>query len=296
MHTIEAVIDRLVVRHPRPSEDGDAEPAPGTDLTRLSDSVETALRLGEGVMIAVDVTDPDAPRDRTFSEHFSCVKCGASLPEIEPRTFSFNSPHGACPTCTGLGSLQEFDPDLILDEERSIQDGGRSRRRSNGDDQDGYYQQILFKLAANTPSPTAPVRELSPKQCDHLCLPLRQDKIRIEYRSTGGDAYYETGYSGVILTRKAPARNDQRLRAQQARRDMSVSPPYLRRRGCAPKPRCHCRRPQHHEITRWPSTRARVRQLQVCLEAACRVAALNGGRSHPPMDERPTAIHAAPFP
>ncbi len=203
MHTIEAVIDRLVVRHPRPSEDGDAEPAPGTDLTRLSDSVETALRLGEGVMIAVDVTDPDAPRDRTFSEHFSCVKCGASLPEIEPRTFSFNSPHGACPTCTGLGSLQEFDPDLILDEERSIQDGAvRPWRRSNGDDQDGYYQQILFALCRQYAIPyRVPVRELSPKQRDLILhgLPRRQDKIRIEYRSTGGETrYYETGYSGVI--------------------------------------------------------------------------------------------------
>ncbi len=200
MHTIEAVIDRLVVRHPRPSEDGDAEPAPGTDLTRLSDSVETALRLGEGVMIAVDVTDPDAPRDRTFSEHFSCVKCGASLPEIEPRTFS-NSPHGACPTCTGLGSLQEFDPDLILDEERSIQDGAvRPWRRSNGDDQDGYYQQILFALCRQYAIPyRAGARCSVPNSATILNGLPRADKIRIEYRSTGGETrYYETGYSGVI--------------------------------------------------------------------------------------------------
>ena len=147
MHTIEAVIDRLVVRHPQLDENGSPDEQSGTDLTRLSDSVETALRLGEGVMVVCDVSDPDNPRDRTYSERFACAKCGASLPEIEPRTFSFNSPHGACPTCTGLGSLQEFDPELILDEELSVQDGAvRPWRRNNGDDSDGYYQQILHAL------------------------------------------------------------------------------------------------------------------------------------------------------
>ena len=115
MHTVEAVIDRLVVHHAE--DDPDNPDGTSADLTRLSDSVETALRLGEGVMILADVTDRDNPKDRTYSEHFSCVKCGTSLPEIEPRTFSFNSPHGACPTCTGLGTLQEFDPELILDED-----------------------------------------------------------------------------------------------------------------------------------------------------------------------------------
>ena len=112
-HTVEAVIDRIVVRHPRPDPDNPDEEIPGTDLSRLSDSVETALRLGEGAVIVADVTDRDNPVDRMYSEHFACVKCGLSLPPIEPRTFSFNSPHGACPHCSGLGALQEFDPELI---------------------------------------------------------------------------------------------------------------------------------------------------------------------------------------
>ena len=82
--------------------------------------------------------------DRTFSEHFACVKCGTSLPEIEPRTFSFNSPHGACPTCTGLGTLQEFDPERIFEEEKSLEDGAvLPWRRQNEDDGDGYYRQVL---------------------------------------------------------------------------------------------------------------------------------------------------------
>ena len=88
MHTIEAVVDRLIVRH----SDGDT---PGMDRTRLSDSVETSLKLGGGLMIVSDVTEAESPRDSIFSEHFACVHCGISLPEIEPRTFSFNSPHGA---------------------------------------------------------------------------------------------------------------------------------------------------------------------------------------------------------
>ena len=122
MHTIEAVIDRIVVRHAQPETDGE-DALPSTDLSRLSDSVEIALRLGEGAMLVSDVTDRDHPLDRMFSEHFACVKCGLSLPEIEPRTFSFNSPHGACTHCSGLGTLQEFDPELILNPDLSLRDG-----------------------------------------------------------------------------------------------------------------------------------------------------------------------------
>ena len=156
MHTIEAVIDRLVVRKPSDRRPGaDAAESPGTDLTRLSDSVETALRLGEGVLIVSDVTDRENPRDRTYSEHFACVKCGTSLPEIEPRTFSFNSPHGACPACTGLGSLSEFDPELILDEDRSLADEAvlpwqrqqqQQRRRVLPADSAGALQAIRHSL------------------------------------------------------------------------------------------------------------------------------------------------------
>jgi excinuclease ABC subunit A len=106
-HTIEAVVDRLIIRPAAPGEE-DAERA------RLADSVETALNLGGGVMLVSDVTTDETVRDRLFSERFACPVDGISLPEIEPRTFSFNSPHGACPTCTGLGSQMEFDADLIV--------------------------------------------------------------------------------------------------------------------------------------------------------------------------------------
>jgi excinuclease ABC subunit A len=196
MHTIEAVVDRLVIRHA--DEEGE-----GTERQRLSDSVETALRLGNGVMLISDVTDRDNPKDRTYSEHFSCVKCGTSLPEIEPRTFSFNSPHGACPTCAGLGALQEFDPDLILNEELSLNEGAVVPwQRQNDNEGDGYYRQLLNAVSKQYAIPfNVPVKELSLKQRDVILHgpPKKTEKVRIEYRTGNGDArFYETGFPGVI--------------------------------------------------------------------------------------------------
>jgi excinuclease ABC subunit A len=105
-HSIEAVVDRLVIGQS------------GT-LSRLSDSVETALKLAAGVVLVV-VIDGD---EMLFSEHLACVYCGISLGEIAPRTFSFNNPHGACPDCTGLGYKLELDPDLLLNKELSVREG-----------------------------------------------------------------------------------------------------------------------------------------------------------------------------
>ena len=96
-HTIEIVVDRLVI--------GDS-----AEAGRVSDSVETALRMADGTVL-VSVVDGD---ELLFSEHFACVHCSISLGELEPRTFSFNNPHGACPTCTGLGYRMEVDPDLVV--------------------------------------------------------------------------------------------------------------------------------------------------------------------------------------
>src|SRR5512142_421012 len=90
-HTIEAVVDRLIIRRQETVEAADNERA------RLSDSIETALKLGGGVVLVSDITESEHPHDRLFSERFACPACHISLPEIEPRTFSFNSPHGACP-------------------------------------------------------------------------------------------------------------------------------------------------------------------------------------------------------
>lgn len=201
MHTIEAVIDRIVVRTPQPDDAGDG--VEGTDVTRLTDSVETALKLGNGVLIVSDVSDRDSHKDRTFSEHFACVKCGTSLPEIEPRTFSFNSPHGACPTCTGLGSMQEFDPELIFDEEMTLDEGAVIPwRRANEDESDGYYRQLLHAVCKQFAIPfRVPVKQLSLKQRDVLLwgTPKKGEKVRIDYTNSEGQSrYYETTFGGVI--------------------------------------------------------------------------------------------------
>ena len=116
-HSIDVIIDRLIL------------PA---DRKRLADSVEQTLKLGEGNLIAAEILDksfeiPESPRelkDHLFSERFACPVDNISFPEIEPRTFSFNSPHGACPTCTGLGTLLEVDPELIFNPRLSIAEGG----------------------------------------------------------------------------------------------------------------------------------------------------------------------------
>jgi len=162
MHTIEAVVDRLIIGN----GDNGSE---GTDVGRLTDSVETALKLGEGVLMLTDVTDPEKPYDRLFSEHFACVHCGINLPEIEPRTFSFNSPHGACPVCTGLGVRLEVDPDLIFSQAQLTLEGGAIRpwARRSSDNADGYYNQLIRSVADHYGIPLdVPVKELSPKQRD----------------------------------------------------------------------------------------------------------------------------------
>ncbi|AGB42021.1 excinuclease ABC, A subunit [Halobacteroides halobius DSM 5150] len=115
-HTIEVVVDRLIMKDDIKS--------------RLTDSLETALGLADGLVI-IDLIDGE---DLLFSEQFACPDCGVSLEELSPRMFSFNSPYGACSVCDGLGNKREFDPDLILDEERSLNDGAiipwrRSRSR-----------------------------------------------------------------------------------------------------------------------------------------------------------------------
>ncbi len=196
-HTIEAVVDRLIVRHPTP---GGPDQETGAELrARLADSVETALRLGNGVMFISDVTDPDRPRDRLFSERFACPVCGISLPEIEPRTFSFNSPHGACPTCTGLGSQMEFDPDLIVpDRTKSLADGAI---KPWDRETQTIYHSMLEAVARHYHIPfDVPVAELSKHQMDIILYGGKKgDTIVVSYANNEGhDRRFQTTYEGVI--------------------------------------------------------------------------------------------------
>ena len=199
MHTIEAVVDRLIVRHG--NGNGDAQDRHGLDRTRLADSVETALKLGGGVMMVADVTDQEWPRDHLFSEHFACVHCGISLSEIEPRTFSFNSPHGACPACTGLGTELEIDPDLVIpDRSKSLKQGAIepwTRERSG----DSYYRQLLEAAAAQQEiRMDVPARELPPSQLNYILYGGRRgEQVTLHYKTSQGlQRTYTTHFEGVI--------------------------------------------------------------------------------------------------
>jgi excinuclease ABC subunit A len=229
MHTIEAVVDRLIVRH----SDGDT---PGMDRTRLSDSVETSLKLGGGLMIVSDVTEAESPRDSIFSEHFACVHCGISLPEIEPRTFSFNSPHGACPACTGLGTELEIDPDLVIpDRGKSLKEGAIepwTRERAG----DSYYRQLLEAVAKQQGIPLdVPVRELAPSQVNLLLYDGRRgEQVTLHYKTAqGAGRTYQTHFEGVIPNLQ---RRHREASSDQARADIER---YMAERDC---PVCHGRR------------------------------------------------------
>jgi excinuclease ABC subunit A len=188
MHTIEAVVDRLVVR-----------PAGEGDRARLADSVETALRLGDGVVVMQNVsTDP--PEDLLFSEHLACVYCGISFAELEPRSFSFNSPHGACPTCQGLGTQMEIDPDLIIPNKDLALNRGAIRPWNITGNEDSYYTQLLKAAARHFHIPMdVPVRELSSEQLQIIFYGSGDERVHIRYRNREGYwREYQTTFEGVV--------------------------------------------------------------------------------------------------
>ena len=144
IHDIEIVVDRLVVRRFEADQTEDAT----AFETRLTDAVETALELGEGRMIVQDVTDRDQSIDYLFSEDLACPEGHGSVPEPEPRLFSFNTPSGACPTCQGLGFSQEIDPDMVVpDKSKSIADGAISANGHSVEDKRGWNWNVYCSLA-----------------------------------------------------------------------------------------------------------------------------------------------------
>ncbi|MBO9308312.1 MAG: excinuclease ABC subunit UvrA [Chloroflexi bacterium] len=183
MHTVEVVVDRLVVRHFADPNGDEAQAA----RSRLTDSVETALELGNGIVIINDVTDPSAPRDILFSEKLACVFCHSSLPEIEPRTFSFNSPHGACPQCQGLGMRLEIDPSLIVpNPDLSLAEGAISEL-AWATDSASASMNILLTIARENKVPTdKPWRELTEKQRDVILYGTGERRYTIRYTGSDG--------------------------------------------------------------------------------------------------------------
>jgi excinuclease ABC subunit A len=201
-HTIEVVVDRVVIRRHNVEQElhGDGS---DPDRTRLLDSVETALKLGGGLVHAATVpAEPDvAPEELTFSEHFACPNCGFSVGEIEPRNFSFNSPQGACPACTGLGMVQEFDPELVMPNqgltlgEGAVQPWVRASQSASG-----YYAAILEALAKHYGfSTSVPVRDLAPAALDLILYGNNGEVIKVMFPGSNGRARtHEMTFEGVI--------------------------------------------------------------------------------------------------
>jgi excinuclease ABC subunit A len=194
-HSIEAVVDRLVIRY-RP---GDASADAASDRSRLNDSVETALRLGDGIIIVNDVTDPNDPVDFFYSEHLACAYDGTSVPDIEPRTFSFNSPHGACPECQGLGTKKEIEPSLVVpNTDISLNEGAVIAWPT--DDKQGYYWQLLNATTDHFEIPIdRPFADLNQAQQRIILYGSGQEEIKVQYiNREGHNRTYSTGFEGVI--------------------------------------------------------------------------------------------------
>lgn len=193
-HTIEVVIDRLVIK------DGIRQ--------RLTDSIETALRLAHGIVIAdfVDLEETDPNRQIPFSEHMACPNGHTlELDEIEPRTFSFNAPYGACPECTGLGFSLAIDPELVVpDPDKTLNEGAIEpwmMTKASGD----YYRHVLEGLAEELHFDLdTPWKDL-PEDIRHAIMYGKDFKVTVSYRNRWGRLReYSTGFEGVVrsLTRR----------------------------------------------------------------------------------------------
>ncbi|HEY5335758.1 MAG TPA: excinuclease ABC subunit A, partial [Mycobacteriales bacterium] len=185
-HTIEVVIDRLAVKP--------------TAKRRLTDSVETALRLGEGLITLdfVDLAAKDPGRERTYSEQLACHHCGLSFEDLEPRSFSFNSPYGACPVCTGLGTRKEVDPELVIpDPSLSLADGAIAPW-SSGHNQE-YFGRLLQALADDFGfSLDTPYEDL-PAASRKAVLHGSDTEVHVRYTNRyGRSRSYYTTYEGVV--------------------------------------------------------------------------------------------------
>lgn len=192
-HSIEVVVDRLVIR-----SDIDFQ-------RRLADSVETALELGEGILVIVFGSPVKSgsevksePEEKIYSEHFACVECGINFEEISPRMFSFNSPHGACPECNGLGSKMEIDPGLVVpNPELSLNEGAivpwsRSTTKEN------YYQQMLQAVSSHFGfSMDVPFKDLDPEY-QKAILYGSSERVEFSFKRKNRSYRVNRKFEGVI--------------------------------------------------------------------------------------------------
>ncbi len=181
-HTIEVVIDRLILR---------------PDIkTRLTDSLETALKLADGLVV-VSIIDGE---DMLFSQNYACPDCGISIGEMEPRLFSFNNPYGACPSCTGLGVLHRVDPALIIpDKTLSLNQGAVSLSGWRSDEADStaraYFEALAQKYEFTMDTP---LNQISEKALDALLYGTRGEKLEIKYKRENGYGVFTSPFEGLV--------------------------------------------------------------------------------------------------
>ncbi len=201
-HTIQVVVDRLVRR--------------GGIERRLTDSLETALRLAEGVAEVQLFTDTDTDEVLTFSQHLACPKCGLSFDELAPRSFSFNSPYGACPNCAGLGTKFEVDPELVVpDVDLSVEEGAiHPWSGARGE----YFSRVLEAVADAYKFKTSVAWKKLKKSDQQVLLHGSGAKqVHVQYKNRYNRVRsYHTTYEGVIpyLTRRHSEADSDHMREQ----------------------------------------------------------------------------------
>jgi excinuclease ABC subunit A len=207
-HNVEIVVDRLTLGV-------DDEEKSKENKTRIYDSLETALDLGNGLVI---VQRGDTNEDVLFSEHFACPYDNISLPPIEPRSFSFNNPHGACPDCTGLGTKLEIDPELIIPNKRLSLAEGAIRPWSRTSSNQTWYFRVLEAVAReHSFSLRVPVEELSAKAIDIVLFGTGDETYDVNNsEGTGKVKEYFTTFEGVIpnLMRRYKETESEYMRAE----------------------------------------------------------------------------------
>jgi len=211
-HSIEVVVDRLVVRGT--GDDGTPRP----DASRMADSIETALRLSDGTLL---VHLPDAPateQDRLFSERYACPEHGGSFEEPAPRNFSFNSPHGACPSCTGLGSRLEIDAERVVpDDGLSIEEGAVLPWRRMVTNE-SWGAKILDAVAEHYRfSTTIPFRDLPDDARQIVLFGNRGERVDVRYRARNGNIHtFKTTFEGIVpnLSRRYRETGSEATRAE----------------------------------------------------------------------------------
>jgi excinuclease ABC subunit A len=249
-HTIEVVVDRFIVRRAeapaewardergRPIDPATGQALDDPDSPRLADSIETALRLGEGVVLIAPATSPGetAPsfEERRFSERYSCPYDGTTIDELEPRSFSFNSPHGACPTCSGLGTRLEIDPDLVIpDRSKSVLKGAVvpwSRMPTDASWRMKITEAVFMKHGWD---PAKAIRDLPDDAVKHLLYAGKDEQVVIRYTHERGENTYKATFEGVVTNL------ERRYRETDSEYIKTELEKYMVERPC---PACHGKR------------------------------------------------------